>query len=516
MAASSSGYPPLSWGDDPNNEIVQERVDGSHTGATLPPYIDPEGLYGELHLLRILGINGPLPNRPFHIRRSVEKFVGGKIDGAFPESNKSTYALKVRNLHQFNRLLMMNQLMDGTAVQVIEHPTLNSIRCVVSCRDVIDMPDTELLEELKEQGVKEIRRITRKNGQQRENTPAIVLTCRGTSRPETIEFGYIRCRTRPYYPSPMQCFNCWLFGHTKLRCQSKAATCGTCSGDHPIPENRECNHEKFCKSCNTNDHSISSRSCPLWQFENSVQRVKVDQGISYPAARRLVNQNRGGKSFANVVDTTNNEALRQTNERIDHLTATVAAKDAEIAELRAALLARPTPPVVINPEIEALKAIVANQAKQIELLTSQISVFLKAVMPAANISIPSTIASSPTTSKSVVATAPVAVEEATSKSADHSDPPSANAYPDSEANVSDVSPNAVEFLTPSGKNPISPNTPKPPKPVVSGASRISSDPLITPNKRSLSNLTRSGSGLQQQKKAKHKSAPEGQKGYPKR
>lgn len=86
MAASSSGYPPLSWGDDPNNEIVQERVDGSHTGATLPPYIDPEGLYGELHLLRILGINGPLPNRPFHIRRSVEKFVGGKIDGAFPES----------------------------------------------------------------------------------------------------------------------------------------------------------------------------------------------------------------------------------------------------------------------------------------------------------------------------------------------------------------------------------------------------------------------------------------------
>lgn len=239
------------------------RVDGTFVGATLPTFMDPEGMYGELHLLRISGVNGPLPNRPFHIRRSVEKYVGGKIEGAFSEANKATYALKVRNLRQFNQLLTMKSLNDGTAVTVTEHPTLNSVRCVVSCRDVIDMPDDELLEELKEQGIKEVRRITRKNGQTRENTPAIVLTCRGTNRPEVIEFGYVRCRTRPYYPSPMQCFNCWLFGHTKLRCQAKSAICGTCSKDHPMTENKECSLDQFCKTCNSNEHRISSRSCPL-------------------------------------------------------------------------------------------------------------------------------------------------------------------------------------------------------------------------------------------------------------
>lgn len=300
MAASSAGPPTNSWWDGPANDNFGNRVDGSFPGSTLPPFMDPEGLHGELHLLRISGVNGPLPNKPFHIRRSVERFVSGKIDGAFPEANKSSYALKVRSQRQFNKLLNMNQLLDGTPVLVAEHPTLNSIRFVVSCRDVVDMSEQELLEELKEQGVKEVRRITKRKGQARENTPALVLTCRGTIRPETINFGYIRCRTRPYYPSPMQCFNCWLFGHTKLRCQAKVATCGTCSGDHPIAENRDCDIGDFCKTCNSNEHRISSRSCPQWQYENTIQKVKVDQGISYPAARRMVEQNRGSATFATI------------------------------------------------------------------------------------------------------------------------------------------------------------------------------------------------------------------------
>lgn len=181
MAASSSGPPPTSWGDGILDFPTLGRVDGTFTNATLPSYMDPEGMYGELHLLRISGVNGPLPNRPFQIRRSVEKFVGGKIEGAFPEANKATYALKVRNKRQFDQLLTMKKLNDGTAITITEHPTLNSIRCVVSCRDVINMSDDELLEELKEQGVKEVRRITKKNGKSRENRPLIVLTCQDTT-----------------------------------------------------------------------------------------------------------------------------------------------------------------------------------------------------------------------------------------------------------------------------------------------------------------------------------------------
>lgn len=170
MAASSWGPTPSSWGD--GQPRVTSQIDGSYTGATLPAYMDGEQNHGELHLLRISGINGPLPNVPFIIRKSVQSFFGGRIEGAFPEANRATYALKVRSLRQFKRLLTMKELIDGTFVQVTEHPTLNTTRCVVSCRDVVDVPEADILEELKEQGVKDVRRITRRVDNQRENTPS--------------------------------------------------------------------------------------------------------------------------------------------------------------------------------------------------------------------------------------------------------------------------------------------------------------------------------------------------------
>lgn len=528
MAANSAGPPPNSWGDGYPDNCSAGRIDGTFTGATLPSYMDPEGMHGELHLLRISGTNGPLPNRPFLIRRSVEKYVGGRIEGAFPESNKATYALKVRNLRQFNQLLNMKALMDGTAVAVTEHPTLNSIRCVVSCRDVIDMPDSELLDELKEQGVKEVRRITRKNGPSRENTPAIVLTCRGTNRPEAIDFGYIRCRTRPYYPSPMQCFNCWLFGHTKMRCQAKTATCGTCSGDHPIPENRECSIEPFCKACNTNGHKISSRTCPLWQFENTIQKVKVDQGVSYPAARRIVEQNRNGSSFANIVEPLRENKLQGTNVRDSQFTAALAAKDNEIAELRAALAVRHTQPDPVNDEITALKAIVADQAKQIQHLTEQLSAFLKAVMPAANFSLtPSVSSLSANTVQTSAASVTFAETTETKKTTTSAStpakvvatPPAATApvpaatdlhveavLSDSDTPSSELSQNAEFFSPRPEKSTSPPHTPLSNRPgtPIPGSTKAKSDTTTMPSKRPRGKITRTEMLFQQQQQKKSK------------
>lgn len=50
--------------------------------------------------------------------------------------------------------------------------------------------------------------------------------------PSHIDFGYIRSKTRLYYPAPIQCYNWWCFGHTSKRCQQSHSTCGTCSKDH--------------------------------------------------------------------------------------------------------------------------------------------------------------------------------------------------------------------------------------------------------------------------------------------
>lgn len=507
MAANSRGPPP--WEDPPPGQ--GNYVDGSYTGPTLPPYMDTQEVCGELHLMRITGANGPLPNAPFLIRKTITQHVGGMIDGAFPEANRASYALKVRSLRQFNKLLTLRTLIDGTPVVVTEHPTLNSTRCVVSCRDVIDVPEEDLLNELRDQGVKEVRQIKRRVGNERENTPAVILTCCGTTRPGHMDFGFIRCRTRPYYPSPMQCFNCWAFGHTKLRCRSKNPICGKCSQEHAIAEDRSCSNENFCKQCNSADHSMSSRNCPQYKKENAIQRVKVDQGLSYPAARRIVEQG-SNRPYANAIESANQAEFTRLNEKVDFLTTTVAKKDDEIAELRAALATRQAPPAQ-NNEIESLKAIVEQQAKQIQALTEQLTAFLRMVMPAGIAVMPTPVTTAITTS-----TPAPAQKETTKKTASETTLAKPTAVDQQEQPISTSNPEPYfeEVFEDSDVSPdVSPNrtpvkgTPRPQKPPKQ--QRTGGSYSVPPNKTPKRSLTAGSESLlaQQLKKVKHKSTMDG-------
>nr|XP_029715144.1 uncharacterized protein LOC115258853 [Aedes albopictus] len=274
--------------------------------------------------------------------------------------------------------------------------------------------------------------------------------------------------------------------------------------------------------------------CDRIECECSVQgrcqKIKVDQGVSYPAARRIVEQNRGGNSFANIVGPPSNSALQQTNERVDQLTVALAAKDNEIAKLRAALATRPSPPETTNDEIAALKAIVADQAKQIQLLTEQLSAFLKAVMPAASICHPQTIkplspitvqtavpstdaapasavAMTPAPADTIVAApakdtsaTPAAVTTIKTTNDFHSE----GFLSDSDTPPSELSQN-VEFFSPRPeKSAGSPRTPNRPGTPIPGPSKASSDPSKIPNKRPRGKISRTETLFQQQQQKKSK------------
>lgn len=196
--------------------------------------MDPQDTSGELQYLRMRAVSGAIPTDPFLLRLSVEKFIGGPIYGAFKENKGISYVLKIRSQAQFDKLLRMNKLADGTNVVIEEHTTLNQVKCVVSNADTIGLEENYIAEQLNGQRVKEVRRIKRRNGNTGilENTPTLILTISGTVVPEHIDFGWSRCRTRPYYPSPMQCFRCWTFGHTGKRCTAPAKVCGRCNQFH--------------------------------------------------------------------------------------------------------------------------------------------------------------------------------------------------------------------------------------------------------------------------------------------
>lgn len=325
-----SGTDPFPIGDvGPSN-----RRDGEFTGPLFPEWGDPTGSHGQLVMLRMEAVEGTLPPAPILLRKSVEAYLGARVDGAYPESRGASYVLKLRNKSHVEKLKKMSMLADGFPIRIVEHPVLNISKCVISCNDSCVYSDDELTAELQAQGVKEVRRITRRDGGKLINTPTIILTINGTVVPESIFIGWIRCRTRPFYPSPMICYCCWEFGHTRTRCQNTAnPTCGNCSGNHVIVKEHPCTSGAFCKRCNSANHSIASRKCPAYIKEEEIQHIRVDMGISYPAAKRQHDLRHNPQSMASVVAAGNDQRFAELSAKVDNLVQEVKRKDDRVETL---------------------------------------------------------------------------------------------------------------------------------------------------------------------------------------
>lgn len=255
---------------------------------TLPVWMDKNDQYGDAQFLLLQGKeNTPLPRRPLVIETSVERTAGGPIAGAISEARGTKYTLVVRNMLQVEKLLKLEYLIDDTPVEVVHHPTRNICRCVITCWDFADTPTADILERLKDQGVTAVRRITQQNGKDTVNTGTMILTIRGAAPPMYVRLGLLQVATRPYYPSPMLCYNCLSYGHTKLACKGEE-NCQNCSNKHEDMGN--CDRSPYCKNCDKNQKP-TSRLCPVYRREQEIIKIKVDEGLTYGEARNAY-QNR--------------------------------------------------------------------------------------------------------------------------------------------------------------------------------------------------------------------------------
>lgn len=264
-------------------------IDGTPTSRIIPEWMDPENQYGELSFLLLKGLNdAPLPKNPFVVGKSVEE-CAGKITGAALEAGGARYVLKVRNDKQICKLLTLDKLIDGTRVEVQMHPTLNIRKCVVYSPEVLDLTEDEILDGLKDQKVTKVYRIQRKTQDGTIKSPLLVITLNSTVVPSYLNFGLLRVKTRVYYASPMQCFNCYGYGHTAKRC-SRDKACRNCSSVHEV-EDAVCTAHAFCLHCKSN-HSPLDRNCPRRAVEVEIIRTKTDLGLSFMEARKMVEEKR--------------------------------------------------------------------------------------------------------------------------------------------------------------------------------------------------------------------------------
>ncbi|GFX85031.1 RNA-directed DNA polymerase from mobile element jockey [Trichonephila clavipes] len=183
------------------------------------------------------------------------------------------------------------------------HKTLYSSKGVSYCLDLIPLPDSEIEEELASQGVEAVKRITSIKDGKTITSPLFILTFSKHTLPENILIGYLNIKIRPYIPNPLGCFRCQSYGHETASCR-RVATCNKCSSMEHASE--ACTTEqRKCANCK-GEHAAYSKTCPKWQQEKEIQRIKVLENILYSEAKkRVVNilPPRASTSYANAVMT---------------------------------------------------------------------------------------------------------------------------------------------------------------------------------------------------------------------
>ncbi|XP_058456960.1 uncharacterized protein LOC131434311 [Malaya genurostris] len=146
-----------------------------------------------------------------------------------------------------------------------------------------EIGDEEILEELRAQKVTKLERILRKTNGIPIKTSTFILTLETTVPPQEIKVGFLSVKTRPYYPRPMRCFQCFAFGHIGENC-NRDKLCANC-GDKEHGE--QCDKNTKCVNCGE-PHSALNRRCRIFNKEVEIVKLKVDRDITFFEARQLV------------------------------------------------------------------------------------------------------------------------------------------------------------------------------------------------------------------------------------
>lgn len=200
---------------------------------------------------------------------------------------------------QSTRLLNTKRLGENTIV-VEPHKSLNVVKGVVVCRDLLNSTIEEITEGLKSQGVIEVKRIKINKNGELIDTANHVLTFNKPTLPSYVNAAFYKLPVRHYIPAPMRCFRCQRYGHTAMKCDNQQI----CMCGKPPHESQPCEEPLKCVNC-LGDHSSRSKDCPVYKQELAIQEIKVKEKLSYLEAKKkvVVQTPKTGVSYAKAIST---------------------------------------------------------------------------------------------------------------------------------------------------------------------------------------------------------------------
>ena len=234
---------------------------------------------------------------PFVIEKQIQGLIGnpktvkslrdGTILVECIKQSHTTNALKIKSFHNLE-------------VSVALQKTLNSSKGIIRCPALRGGSEETIHSELQDQHVTTVTRITRKEQQQTIPTNTLIITFSTPKVPKTLKVGHLIVPVEVYIPNPLRCFRCQRFGHHKTRC-NRSEQCAHCACDH---HTEDCQMEMDlpfrCINCD-GAHQAYSKTCPKWQTEKEILRVKHTQNISFQDARKTVEALTLHKTYASTV-----------------------------------------------------------------------------------------------------------------------------------------------------------------------------------------------------------------------
>ena len=166
-----------------------------------------------------------LKTSPFLIQKAIQSIVGE------PKNIKKLCSgellIELQNQSQASNSKKCN-LLANIPITVSVHRSLNSCKEVISEPDLQHVPETEMLENLKDQSITDVHRITMPKNGYKLPTKHTILTINSPKLPKSIKARYLKGPIRPYIPNSLHCFKCQRFGHSKTSCR-RNITCDRCS-----------------------------------------------------------------------------------------------------------------------------------------------------------------------------------------------------------------------------------------------------------------------------------------------
>ena len=265
---------------------------------------------------------------PFKIDKAIYAAIGHV--NSWEKLRDGKLLVEVRTEKQSKNLQKLVTFCD-LRVDIHPHKTLNSSKGIIRDKRLFCCPESELLKEFEQFGVTHVRRMKAKIKGVLKDTNNLVLTFKFAKRPSELKYLGKTIPVTPYIPNPLRCYKCQKFGHHENNCKSKTHVCAKCAGTDHITVN--ClNPVTKCANCGESHPSYSSM-CPIWKKEKEITKTKFTRNITYPEARKLVENFSAALYSKTVKSTTHKDAQTQTFDVSTQTESIVIGTSATVAEV---------------------------------------------------------------------------------------------------------------------------------------------------------------------------------------